>query len=464
MATKPKTTGAPSLLDQYKAGKVLTLQQQTLATAGMTSAEKYTIAQVRGNAIQTARANAAPVPSSAPSTKPNVTPTATSGATPPVTPPATPASTTSSGAGGYGKDLANSYNTSSTTTVPMNVGGVMKNVPISEALKLAQGGNPGLSTVIQSLRAKGQISKTTNKMADIAKAWSLNVNAAARAGQNPFDYLNMLPDPPSSTNVAKDGTTTYATDYSGSKGQSAFQSAFQNVFGRAPVAGDQLSPLKDSKGNPITWVQALANEGNKPGNAETVTRSGQGKYVVTKGGFDAQAWIQGQLADYYRSGIKAGKLAPEQNVATKYSNLASDYGIDIYNPQTKAFNTSALNDLANLESKVTTLDTLKQGWSNSIIAAHPSLATQMGAGLTLRQAADPALKSISNILGIDPNGITLNDPLVQKYLTGDGKSIMPQYQYEQTLRQDPRWATSKDAQDNLSAVAMSMAKTFGVMG
>ena len=158
-------------------------------------------------------------------------------------------------------------------------------------------------------------------------------------------------------------------------------------------------------------------------------------------------------------------MTPEQNVQSQYTSLASDYGINIFDPDTKALTANARLDLANLESKTTTLDTLKQGWSNGILATYGNLAPQLNSGLTLKQIADPARSAMSQILGIDKNSISLQDPLVQKYLTGnDGKSIMPAYQYEQLLRQDPRWKSSKDAQDSLSNVAQGMAKTFGVLG
>lgn len=458
MATPaPKPSAPSSLLAQYKAGASLSLQQQTQATAGMTSAEKYAIARVRGDAITSARATATPT----------VTPTPSSTVAPTSTASPTPTPSTTSGSGGYGADLGGAYASSgsSNSTVPMNVNGKVVQVPIAQAMQLGQGGSPGLKTVIDALRAKGQIGKNTNNLAIISKAWDATVGAAMRNHQDPFEYLNNLPAPVESGSSKGDGTTTYVTDYSGSKGQSAFQSAFSNVFGRNPVAGDLTSPLKDAQGKPISWIDALNNEAHKPGNAETVTRSGKGTYVVTKGGFDAQAWMQGQLADYYRKGIQTGTLQPEQNVQTQYQQLAGDYGINVYDPSNKGFTTAAKLDLANLESKTTTLDTLKKSFADATLAKYGNLAPQLvQGGLTLKQIAHPALQSIQNILGIDGNNVTLDDPLVQKYLAGDGKSVMPQYQYEQLLRSDPRWNTSKDAQDNLSATAMSLAKMFGVMG
>ena len=345
--------------------------------------------------------------------------------------------------------------------VPMRENGKLVSRKISDVIN--QVNNPSaFAEIANQLRWGGQVGKTTNDLKTIKTQWAYVVNAAANKGMNPFDYIQGLgPRPAASSNA--NGTTTYVTDYSGSKGQAAFQAAFNNVFGRNPIAGDQISPLKDAKGKPLTWIQALNQEAQKPGNAETVTRSGSN--VVTKGGFDAQAWLQGQLADYYRKGIQTGTLKPEQSISTQYANLANDYGINVYDPTNKGFNTAARLDLAGLESKTTTLDQIKQNWANATVAKYGNLTPQIiQAGLTLRQVADPALKSMGSILGLDPNGISLNDPLVQQYIQGDGKSVMPQYQFEQVLRNDPRWSSSKDAQDTLGATAVTLAKVFGVMG
>lgn len=381
------------------------------------------------------------------------------------TPTPTPTPTTTSGAGNYGSvDPGGAYTSGVTDTVPMNVGGKVQQVPISEALKLGQGGNAGFKTIVNALRASGQIGKSVNNVTTISQAWDKTVLAAMRNNQDPFAYLNSLP-PPTGTSTG-DGTTTYIRDYSGSSGQSAFQAAFAQVFGRNPTAGDVNSPLKDSKGNPISWIDALNNEAQKPGNFQTVTRTNNGKTVVTKDGFDAQAWLQGQLTDYYRKGLQTGTLQPEQSIATNYQQLAGDYGVNIYDPTNKGFTTAAKLDLANLESKTTTLDQVKQGFANATLAKYGNLSPQLiQGGLTLKQIAAPALTSMGSILGLNPNNITLDDPLVQKYLAGDGKSsVMPQYQYEQLLRQDPRWNSSKDAQDSLSSMALMLGKTFGIIG
>ena len=38
------------------------------------------------------------------------------------------------------------------------------------------------------------------------------------------------------------------------------------------------------------------------------------------------------------------------------------------------------------------------------------------------------------------------------------------YEYEVSLRKDPKWRFTKNAQDNLSNVARTLAQTFGLMG
>lgn len=388
----------------------------------------------------------------------NPTPSTTS----PITTTTVPKSTISAyGVGSTSGAMTGNTNTTGIPLVPMFENGQVVNRPVHDVIGEVASNPNTFKMVGDALRASGQVGLHTNDLKTIQTKWAYMVNQARRLNMNPFDYINSLGTAATTPSL----TTTYVTDYSGSKGQSAFQSAFNNVFGRNPVAGDQLSPFKDSKGNPISWITALNNEAQKPGNSETVSRNKNGSMVITKGGFNAQAWLTGQLTEYYRKGIQTGTMTPENGIADKYASLANDYGVNVYDPTTKALNTNARLDLSALETKTKTLDQIKQGWANAAVAKYGNLTPQLvQAGLTLRQVADPALNSMSNILGIDKSSIALDDQLVQKYLAGDGKSVMPAYQYEQLLRQDPRWKTSKDAQDNLSNVALSMAKTFGVMG
>lgn len=91
---------------------------------------------------------------------------------------------------------------------------------------------------------------------------------------------------------------------------------------------------------------------------------------------------------------------------------------------------------------------------------------QIDAGLTMKQIASPYINIYSNILGIDPSAITLDDKLLKQALMGTDPttpSAMPLWNFEKAVRQDPRWATSKDAMDSLSNVGATIARQWGLM-
>ena len=92
---------------------------------------------------------------------------------------------------------------------------------------------------------------------------------------------------------------------------------------------------------------------------------------------------------------------------------------------------------------------------------YPALANQINKGYTVKQLLTPYINSRANILEEDPDMVDI------KKLTSvakDPKNLMSLYDYEISLRQDPKWRFTKNAQDNLSSVAAGIAKTFGLMG
>jgi len=94
-------------------------------------------------------------------------------------------------------------------------------------------------------------------------------------------------------------------------------------------------------------------------------------------------------------------------------------------------------------------------------------ADQIDKGMTVSQIASPYINSMSNILEVPSSSIGLNDHTINKALTSlDGKGqpmAQPLWQFETNLRQDPRWATTKNANDTLSSLSYSILKNFGLM-
>ena len=91
----------------------------------------------------------------------------------------------------------------------------------------------------------------------------------------------------------------------------------------------------------------------------------------------------------------------------------------------------------------------------------PALSDKIDKGYTVKQLLTPYINTRANILEEDPDLIDIS---TLKSVASDSKNLMSLYEYEISLRKDPKWRFTKNAQDSLSNVANSIAKTFGLVG
>lgn len=100
-------------------------------------------------------------------------------------------------------------------------------------------------------------------------------------------------------------------------------------------------------------------------------------------------------------------------------------------------------------------------------AAFPSWSKQIDAGQTVADLANPYLTTMSQILELPGGSINLFDPTVKKALNykdpASGESaVKPLWQFENELRNDPRWKKTQNAQDSMMQVAHQVLADFGV--
>ena len=158
----------------------------------------------------------------------------------------------------------------------------------------------------------------------------------------------------------------------------------------------------------------------------------------------------------YISGIAGGVASTtKQNLATANADYGAGFNQDWITKASESVATGA---------------TTEQYWTdqvkNQAIGAFPAWADQINAGQTMKQIASPYINAYSNILGIDSENVTLNDNLLKQGLQGTDPTkpgAMPLWEFEKAVRQDPRWATSKDAMDNLSSTGSTILKQWGLM-
>lgn len=89
----------------------------------------------------------------------------------------------------------------------------------------------------------------------------------------------------------------------------------------------------------------------------------------------------------------------------------------------------------------------------------PALADKIDKGYTVKQLLTPYINTRANILEEDPDSV---DIASLKSVASDPKGLTNLYDYEISLRKDPKWRYTKNAQDSLSSIARDMTKMFGL--
>ena len=91
----------------------------------------------------------------------------------------------------------------------------------------------------------------------------------------------------------------------------------------------------------------------------------------------------------------------------------------------------------------------------------PALADKIDKGYTVKQLLSPYIQTRANILEEDPDMVDIKS---LQSVAKDPKNLLSLYDYEVSLRQDPKWRFTKNAQDTLGGLANNIAKMFGLVG
>lgn len=103
-------------------------------------------------------------------------------------------------------------------------------------------------------------------------------------------------------------------------------------------------------------------------------------------------------------------------------------------------------------------------------SAFPALANNIRQGQTVMQTMDPYMQTMGSVLEIDPNSLTPFDPQIRRamhWTPSDNKEtgspeIMPMWQFETELRNDPRWLNTDNARKSLMGTARGVLQQMGV--
>ena len=83
-------------------------------------------------------------------------------------------------------------------------------------------------------------------------------------------------------------------------------------------------------------------------------------------------------------------------------------------------------------------------------------------GLDLDAVYAPYKNTMASLLELNPDSISLNDPLLRSAIQGDKE--MPLYDFQRALRKDPRWQYTNNARETVSNGLTQVLKDFGFQG
>lgn len=97
----------------------------------------------------------------------------------------------------------------------------------------------------------------------------------------------------------------------------------------------------------------------------------------------------------------------------------------------------------------------------------PAYSEQIMGGVDVMSLANGYVNLMARTLEIDPNSISLNDPFIRRATTGLDEAgnprTMPLWEFEQELRNDPRWMNTDQAAKRVTDIGTSILQRFGIL-
>lgn len=229
------------------------------------------------------------------------------------------------------------------------------------------------------------------------------------------------------------------------------------------------------KADPAEWARRLAKS--------TATISDQ-YFALTGKKLDpkrAQAygtsslmmgWSDAEILDQVGNTVTAQTLMKQGLGGTlgqaeqQLRQAAEDYGLD--------FSQGALaSQLNNIARQTTDVTAIIDNYRNTAKSKYAAYADQLDQGMTMRDIAEPYKQMMAKTLELSDKSLTINNPAIQQALTWKpppkaGKAQPPTgmalWQFEQNLKNDPRWNKTQNAQDSIMAAGRKVLSDMGLLG
>jgi hypothetical protein len=228
---------------------------------------------------------------------------------------------------------------------------------------------------------------------------------------------------------------------------------------------------------PTTWQESISNRQTAISNM--ATQLGYKLSPDTLNSLTEASLYQAYDGTYFNSNDQQLKLQAKITQAARAEKLGATSGAALTNAQTlktyvqdmgggfsDQWVSNAVNDI-NDPTTQTDINTYKDMVKQRAMSAYSGFSGLIDKGVTVKQIADPYVQSMANILEVDPAAIDYTkDASIKKALgttmNADGTSSpMPIWQYEQSLKQDPRWAFTNNAREDVNGMLHQIGRDFG---
>ncbi|MDT0442316.1 C40 family peptidase [Streptomyces johnsoniae] len=160
------------------------------------------------------------------------------------------------------------------------------------------------------------------------------------------------------------------------------------------------------------------------------------------------------FTDKHTLGGMAGTAAKE------ITGLAYELGIKVSEQQVKNYAQYIIRGVSTMEEVQTTLRQQATG-------TYPGFTRQIEAGESVRDLASPYIQMMAEELELPDTDVDLYTPQIRDAInrmgSSGGPTPMTLADFQQTLRNDPRWGKTQTAQDNAMAVGQQVLADMGLI-
>jgi hypothetical protein len=271
-----------------------------------------------------------------------------------------------------------------------------------------------------------------------------------------FAFLNSIPDVKKIFDQAVAGTWT----------ADKFQAALRDTAWWKKTSDTARQAQLQKTTDPATYkatmdatklqVQMLAS---KMGAAVPTSQLDKISESVMNSGLDEDGIRQvlGQYVSFTKDGTLTGEAGMH---AYTMKQFAYANGVSIDDQTLK-------NQAALVVKKLSTTQDFESQIREQAKSAYPGYAAQIDAGQNMQDIAQPYIQTMAKELEIPATSLNMQDPTIKTAMNGLNKDGKPTgknlLDFENQLRNDPRWAKTKNAQDATMNAGFNVLQSMGLI-